>query len=68
VSADDLDARGFERVGISSRVLGLCVDELVDSSELCPLCSLIKEWLDWVEQPYGVDYEWDWESIIYIFA
>jgi hypothetical protein len=45
-----------------------CVDELVDSSELCPLCGLIKEWLDWVEQPYGVDYERDWESIIYIFV
>jgi hypothetical protein len=35
----------------------LCVDELVDSSELYLLCSLIKEWLDWIEQPSGVDYE-----------
>jgi hypothetical protein len=59
---------GLKKLASAVGFRHLCVDELVDSSESCPLCSLIKEWLDWVEAPWGVDYERDWESKIYIFT
>jgi hypothetical protein len=59
---------GLKELASSVGFRHLCVDELVDSSESCPLCSLIKQWLDWIVELYGVDYEREWESIIYIFT